>query len=58
MARLLSVTVLAAMLAGLVACSQVIDRDPQGVREDFRQETVRREETTAQERTRSAGKRR
>jgi lysophospholipase L1-like esterase len=51
MARLLSVTVLAAMLAGLVACSQVIDRDPQGVREDFRQETVRREEATAQERT-------
>jgi lysophospholipase L1-like esterase len=51
MARLLGVTVLAALLAGLVACSQVTDRGSQGVREDAAQETVRREETTAQERT-------
>ena len=51
MARLLSMTVLAALLAGLVACSQVMDHGSQGVREDFRQETVRREGTTAQERT-------
>jgi lysophospholipase L1-like esterase len=51
MARLRGVTVLAALLAGLVACSQVMDRGSQGVREDTRQETVRREKTTAQERT-------
>ncbi len=51
MARLLSVTVLAALLAGLVACSQVMDRGSQGVREVAQQETVRREKTTAQERT-------
>src|SRR5215211_8344707 len=38
MARLLSATVLAALLAGLVACSQVMDRGSQGAREDFRQE--------------------
>jgi lysophospholipase L1-like esterase len=51
MARLLSVTVLAALLAGLVACSQVMDRGSQGEREVAQQETVRREKTTAQERT-------
>jgi lysophospholipase L1-like esterase len=50
MARLLGATVLAALLAGLVACSLVTDRGSQGVREDTRQETVRREKTTAQER--------
>ena len=50
MARLLSVTVLTALLAGLVACSQVMDRGSQGVREVAQQETVRREKTTAQER--------
>jgi lysophospholipase L1-like esterase len=50
-ARLLGVTVLATLLASLVACSQVTDRGSQGVREDTWQETVRREETTAQERT-------
>jgi lysophospholipase L1-like esterase len=51
MARLLGVTVLAVLLSGLVTCSQVMDRSSQGVREDARQETVRREMTTAQERT-------
>jgi lysophospholipase L1-like esterase len=50
MARLLGVTVLAALLAGLVACSQGTDRGSHGVREDAGQETVRREETAAQER--------
>ncbi len=51
MARLLSVTVLAALLAGLVACSQVMDRGSQGVREVAQQESVRREKTTVQKRT-------
>jgi lysophospholipase L1-like esterase len=49
-ARLLGVTVLAALLAGLVACSQVTDRSSQGIREDARHETMRRDKTTAQER--------
>ncbi len=51
MARLLGVAILAALLAGLVACSQVSDRGTQGVGEDTGLETVRREKTTAQERT-------
>jgi lysophospholipase L1-like esterase len=51
MARLLGVTVLAALLAGLVACSEVTDRGSQGTREDAGQETVHREASTAQERT-------
>jgi lysophospholipase L1-like esterase len=51
MARLLGVTVLAALLAGLVACSQVTDRGSQGIKEDARQETVDREKATTQERT-------
>ncbi len=51
MARLLGVTVLAALLVGLIACSQVTARGSQGVREDTRQETVRREKATTQERT-------
>ena len=51
MARLLGVAILAALLAGLVACSQVSDRGTQGVGEDTGLETVRREKTTAQVRT-------
>jgi lysophospholipase L1-like esterase len=51
MARLLGLTVLAALLAGLVGCSQVMDRGSQGMREESRQDTVHREKTTAQERT-------
>jgi lysophospholipase L1-like esterase len=51
MARLLGVMVLAALLAGPVACSQVIDRGSQSAREGARQETVHREKTTTQERT-------
>jgi lysophospholipase L1-like esterase len=51
MTRLLGVTVLAALLAGLVACSQVTDRGSQGVSEGTGLGTARREETTAQERT-------
>ena len=51
MARLLGVTVLAALLAGLVACSQVTDRGSQGMREDAQQETVPREKAAAWERT-------
>jgi lysophospholipase L1-like esterase len=51
MARLLGVTVLAALLVSLVACSQVTDRVSQGTREDARQETGHREKATAQERT-------
>ena len=51
MARLLGVAVLAALLSGLVACSQVTDRGSQGMREDTRQQTVHREKTTAWERT-------
>jgi lysophospholipase L1-like esterase len=50
MARFTGVTVLAALLVGLVACSPVMDRGSQGVREDARQETVNREKTTARER--------
>ncbi len=51
MARFVGVTALAALLVGLVACSQVMDRGSQGVGEDARQETVHREKTTAQRRT-------
>jgi len=40
MARLLGVMVLAALLAGLVACSQVTERGSQGMREDVRQGAV------------------
>jgi len=50
-ARLLGMTILAALLAGLVACSQVTDRSSQGMGEDTRQETVHREMTTTRERT-------
>jgi lysophospholipase L1-like esterase len=51
MARLFGVTILAALLAGLVACSEVMDRGSQGIREDARQETGHREKATTQERT-------
>src|SRR3712207_6799443 len=50
MARLLGVMVLAALFAGPVACSQVIDRGSPSTRSDARQETVHREKTTTQER--------
>jgi len=49
--RLLGMTILAALLAGLVACSQVTDGGSQGMREDTRQKTVPYEKTTTQERT-------
>src|SRR5215207_11698183 len=42
-ARLLGMTILAALLVGLVACSQVTDRGSHGMRKDARQETVHRE---------------
>ena len=51
MARRFGVTILVALLAGLVACSEVMDRGSQGIREDARQETVYRERATTQERT-------
>src|SRR5918999_1598327 len=51
MARLLGVAVLAALLSGLVACSQVTDRGSQGMREDIQQKTVPREKAAARERT-------
>jgi lysophospholipase L1-like esterase len=51
MARLLGVAVLAALLSGLVACSQVTDRGSQGMREDTQQKTVHREKTTTREHT-------
>jgi lysophospholipase L1-like esterase len=50
-ARLLGMTILAVLLAGLVGCSQVTDRGLQGMREDTRQKTVHREKTTTRERT-------
>jgi lysophospholipase L1-like esterase len=50
-ARLLGMTILAALLVGLVACSQVTDRGSHGMRKDTRQETVHREKITAWERT-------
>src|SRR5215216_1261577 len=51
MVRLLGVMVLAALLAGLVACFSGTDRGSQGMREDAPQETVHREKATAQEHT-------
>jgi len=51
MVRLLGVMVLAALLAGLVACFSGMDRGSQGMREDARQGAVHREKTTAQKRT-------
>ena len=51
MVRLLGVMVLAALLAGLVACFSGTDRGSQGMREGAPQETVHREKATAQERT-------
>jgi len=51
MARLFGVTILVALLAGAVACFEVMDRGSQGIREDARQETVHREKDATQERT-------
>jgi lysophospholipase L1-like esterase len=58
MARRFGVTILVALLAGLVACSEVMDQGSQGIREDTRQETVHREKATTQERTAAAPEKR
>jgi lysophospholipase L1-like esterase len=51
MARLLGVTVLAALLVSLVACSQLTHHGSRGTSGDASQETVHREKATTQQRT-------